>query len=59
MWQHGNRATPGYSSDITTSWRRKALARDNKYDFDFLHREGWSYDSMRESISSKAGRTSD
>jgi hypothetical protein len=27
MWQHGNRATPGYSSDITTSWRLKVLAR--------------------------------
>jgi len=30
MWQHGNRATLGYSSDITTSWRLKALARDHR-----------------------------
>jgi len=27
MWQHRNRATPGYFSDITTSWRLKVLAR--------------------------------
>jgi hypothetical protein len=25
----------------------EGMARDHKYDFDFLHRERWNYDSMR------------